>query len=312
MAQFLIEDLHQGMNLRDPAAVVSPGETGLSMGCDFSVPGEIRPMHDGLLTDTMDEDIQDAHIVYIDTVKYLFTTHADGLRVNNVLIDATFTGHFKVLDVNDEYVVLANATLNKKWKPGWATTYDWGLNTPPLPTLTIGPHSTKTIDDFEDLTDWGVTACAKAADTTDFKDGTQSMKLTVAAGATGIAKRAIALDLSNFTIPGDTGETVFMALSYYSADLAAVNAIRIKLSCAADGGFNKDYFQMAVTLGGYVYSTLAPTEIGTISSVASSSTPVVNEGENLFYDQLTGKWYRQVYNPDADNWTSYEIERRQQ
>ena len=111
MAQFLIDDLSQGMNLRDPAAVVSPGETGLSMGCDFSVPGQIRPMHDGLLTDTMDAAIIDAHIVYLNEVKYLFTTHSDGLRVNNVLIDATFTGLFKVLDVNDEYVVLANATL---------------------------------------------------------------------------------------------------------------------------------------------------------------------------------------------------------
>jgi hypothetical protein len=144
-----IEDLHQGMNLRDPAAAVAAGETLETVGCDFSVSGQVTPMREGRLDQTLPAVIQDAHDVYLNELKYRFTTHVDGLRVTyfdtyidlsvSVLIDAAFTGTFKILPINDQYVVLANGTLNRKWMPGWGATYQWGLNTPPLPTLATGP-----------------------------------------------------------------------------------------------------------------------------------------------------------------------------
>ena len=299
----IIESVHEGMNLRDPAAAVAPGETGVTIGCDFSVPGQVTPMRAGLLDQTLPASILDAHDVYLNEVKYRFTTHADGLRVsyldafNNMvvsLIDATFTGVFKVLPINDEYVVLANSTFNRKWKPGWAITYQWGLNTPPLPTLTAGAPTTKAIDDFEVLTDWSFTgggsSAALAADSVHVKDGSQSMKLTCDALTTIVAKRSIALDLSQFVIAGDAGATPFMAFSFYADDLATIQSIKIKLSCADDGGFDSDYYQMIVSLGGYVYSTLYPTADGNIAAVQGQ---VISEST----DPVTGQPTRTIYDP---------------
>jgi hypothetical protein len=145
MSGLVIKDLHQGMNLRDPAIDIAVGEVGETLGCDFSTPGEIRPMREPLLAWTMPEDIQDAHIVWLETTQYLFTTHADGLRVTSatggtLLINASFTGLFKVLAINGAYVFLSNVTTNIKWKPSYgAATYQMGLNTPPAaPTLSSG------------------------------------------------------------------------------------------------------------------------------------------------------------------------------
>ena len=308
-----IEDLSQGMNLRDPAAAVAPGETLESIGCDFSVPGEVKPMREGLLDQDLGFVILDAHDIYLNEVKYRFTTHADGLRVsyrdtyNNLIvtvIDAAFTGVFKVLPINDQYVVLACATLNRKWMPGWATTYQWGLNTPPLPTITAGAPTTKAIDTFEVLSGWSFTgggsSAALAADTVHVKAGSQSMKLTCDALTTIIAKRTIALDLSQFVVAGDSGATPFMAFSFYATDLATVNSIKIKLSCAADGGFDSDYFQMVVSLGGYVYAQLAPVYSGSIQSVENPSN-IVSTGT----DPITGLPTRTEYDPLTQITTQY-------
>ena len=72
--------------------------------------------------------IMDAYDIYIQGTKYRLTTHSDGLRasekLNNltwqtpILIDPLFTGKFKAIGINDEYVVLSNGTYNKKSMQG--------------------------------------------------------------------------------------------------------------------------------------------------------------------------------------------------
>ena len=312
----LIESVHDGMNLRDPAAAIAPGEIQESVGIDFSVSGQVKPMRAPLLTLTLPYDILDSHIVYLAEVKYTFTTHVDGLRVTTArlaplsgdvtnLIDAAFTGTFKILPLNDEYVVLASATMNRKWKPGWTTTYQWGLNTPPLPAVSAGAPITKVIEDFESLaatgSPWTITgggsSAAIAADTVNFKDGTQSMKLTCDAQTTIIAKRTnLALDLSQFAIANDAGAAPYMAFSFFAADLATVNSLKIKLSCAANGGFDKDYFQMVVSLGGYAYAQWSPTGQGVISSVDMSIDPSLQPGAQ-----------RTVYDPSTNTLNTYVL-----
>lgn len=304
-----ITDLNLGMNLRDPAAAVAPGETGVSEGCDFSVPGQVRPMRQPVLDQTLPADVQDAVDLYLAGVKYRFTTHTDGLRVSyyntsgawiSILIDASFTGTFKALPINDEYAVLSNITLNRKWKPGWTATYQWGLNTPPDPVLTAGVPLTKIIDDFEDLGDWSFTGggggASLVADTTNVRTtGLQSMQLTCDANETIVAVRSVALDLSRFTVPGDAGSQPLIKFSYFAQDLAAVLSLKIKLSCAADEKFDKDYYQLTVDLGGFAYVQLAPTTIGAYSSVQGTDQPTPWQS-NLIQD-ASGAWY--MINPDG-------------
>ena len=384
MAGWIIDNLHDGMNLRDAAPQILPTETQESVGLDFSVPGVIKPMREGLLTWTLPADILDARTVYLNQVKYLFTTHADGLRVTTgattTLVDLAFTGHFKILPINDEYVIMSDGTRQRKWMPGWATTYEWGLNTPPDPVLAVGTPTTKTIDDFEVLGDyvfyivavtivpavgdtysdgtttytvirgrynglpgsidgeiavwgaappvsttgiltqvvgtgdatiaynayaptggsWTITGGgaggAIVADTTNFKAGDQSIKLICDAGNSIIATKTVALDLTYFTTPGDAVQYMAILLSFFAQNLANVGTIILRLSCATDGLFNSDYYQMTVTLGGYSGVQLVQSGIGIVASVQSAvqaptTTPFVISGDVPPGDTPTQKKY---------------------
>ena len=145
---YLIDNLHGGMNLRDDDAAVEKGETRETVGCDFGKLGQVSPMRGGLVAWSLPATIVDAHISYIGSSQYLFVTDANGLSaygpgvfsINGVtppiaqVIDAAFTGYFKVLSISGNYFVFSNGSLMKKWKPGWSKTYAWGLNTPPTPT----------------------------------------------------------------------------------------------------------------------------------------------------------------------------------
>ena len=352
MADWIIDSLHEGMNLRDAAPQILPGETQESVGCDFSVPGVVKPMRQGLTTWTLPADILDARTVYLNQVKYLFTTHADGLRVTTgavtTLIDATFTGPFKILPINDEYVVMSDGTHQVKWMPGWTTTHSWGLNTPPDPVLTVGTPQSKSIAPFEtvghysfavagisvppapgdtyhdsamtiwtvrvvsltgtapnmagtfnmvglispaapgnltrvsgagdatiaysattNVSNWSVTGGTIAPDLVLFKDGVQSMKMKVAPGSTAIAQKVLNMDLTYFVTPGDAGQYLTLLLSFFAQDLVNVNTIVIKFSCAANGGYDNDFYQMIVTVGGYSTIQLAQSGPGLMASVQS-------------------------------------------
>jgi hypothetical protein len=367
MAGWVIDSLHAGMNLRDEAPQILPGETQESVGCDFSVPGVVKPMREGLLTWTLPANILDGHIVYLSQIKYLFTTHADGLRVTTgtttTLIDSTFTGPFKILPLNDEYVVMSDGTRQCKWKPGWAATYEWGQNTPPDPTLAVGTSQSKAIAPFEtvghysfavsgittppavgatytdsamtiwtvvsvsltgtapnilgtlnlvgliapaapgnltktagagdaliaysattNVSNWSVTGATIEPDLVTKKDGAQSMKMKVTLGSTGVAQKVLNMDLTYFATPGDAGQYLTLLLSFFAQDLVNVSTIVIKFSCAADGGYTTDFYQMIVTVGGYSTVQLAQSGLGMMASVqtqmqATAASPYILKGD---------------------------------
>lgn len=196
----LISSLHQGMNLRDPDTLKEPGETGESIGIDFSTPGIIRPMRQSSLVKTPKTNypIVDATCVYVGVDKYYFTTHPDGLRVSygvsdELHIDPSFTGTFKALSINNDYVVLATKDRCVKWKPGWDEVETWGLNTPSRPNLSAGAVNTKWIETFEDVTGWstsgGGVGAAIAIDAAKYVQGSGSLKLTCDAGNTIITTK---------------------------------------------------------------------------------------------------------------------------
>lgn len=313
----VIDNLHKGMNLRDSSLNIDPGETRESLGLDFSTPGLIKPMRAGLLKWTMDADIEDAHIVYLSGTKYLFTTHADGLRVTDfrssgailtsTLIDADFTGAFSIVPINDAVVYLSNATLVKKWIPGDTATLSWGLNTPDTPTVAAGVATTKTIEDFEDLGDWVAAGGSVAADITHFKDGTQSMQLDVAANGTVVASRVMDLDLSILSATVNKTAASYINLSYYTADLSAVHSIRLKFSCEVGGGFTKDYYYYDIQLYGQEYVKLAPTGLGVASSVVG--VPTDQSPDSLIFNPVSSQYepaYTSGWNPQATIQTEYD------
>ena len=255
---YLIPSLNSGMNLRDSEAAVEQAETRETLGCDFGAIGEIRPMRAGLLTWTMPSDVIDAHMVYLGDTPYLFTTHSDGLRVtggtyHQELIDAGFTGIFRVLPISGNYFVLSSSTLMKKWKPGWAATFQWGLNTPPVPTVAVGTSYNTTIDMFESVTGWsktgGGTGGAIALDNVTYTQGAGSMKITCDKGQRIICSKAVTLDLSKFTTLGDLGQP-FINISLYSETLAYIRYLTINFSCASDATFKKDYYTYQINLSG--------------------------------------------------------------
>ena len=349
----IIESLHEGMNLRDSAPQILPGETQESVGCDFSAPGVVKPMRQGLLTWTLPADVLDAKTVYLNQIKYLFTTHADGLRVTTgtttTHIDTTFTGPFKVLSINDEYAVMSDGTHQVKWKPGWTTTHNWGLNTPPDPVVVVGTPQSKAIAPFETVghydftvsgittrptvgatytdgtpttftvlataligtapsvsgtisvvgvavpspasgvltkvtgtgdavitysgavstSNWTVTGGTITPDLVLFKDGIQSMKMKVNLGSTAVASKVLNMNLSYFTEVGDAGEYITLLLSFFAQNLVNVNTIVLKFSCAADGSYTDDFYQVIITVGGYSTVQLAQSGIGLMTSVQS-------------------------------------------
>lgn len=256
----LIETLHGGLNLRDAPIAFKDGELSDDLGCEFGVLGQVTPMREGLLTWTLVATIVDAKIAYVAQTAYLFTTHSDGLRVTSVesgyvattVIDASFTGTFCVLPINDEYFVLSNGTESIKWKPTWSAAYQWGLNTPPAPTSAKSSASSKTIDDFEDLTYWvqagGGGSGALAADLTVYTEGTQSMKLTCSENTICTGTFDTTLDLTEVSAGVGIGNNAYIGIDYYAYDLRYVKRITLKMSCAADAGFDKDYFVYAIPL----------------------------------------------------------------
>lgn len=288
------------MNLRDEPINISPGETGISVGCDFSVLGKVSAIREASLTWQYSTNIQHAEICYIGSTRYILTTHATGLYYRTgggpVLIDADFTGTFKADVVNNEYIVLMNSSYWKKWKPGWASTYQLGLNTPPSPTLAAGALASRTLDDFEENSDWSATGGgsggAKADDAVNYFAGAKAMKLTCDAGYTLSAKKTANYNLSYVETAGDAGSSDYISLSFYAYNLQYVNSIKLKFSCESGAGFTKDYYEMKITLGGYIYCTLKPSQ--------GEWYPVVGDiTESFKVTDIVGGMARTEYDPET-------------
>lgn len=284
-----IASLHKGMNLRDVAQAMEPGETGLSVGCDFSEAGVVRPMRQEVMTDEYDDDINYGFIAYVDGVKYLLTSHDDGLRVRAgadapVLIDSDITGKFYARVINSDWIAILTDTVCRKWKPGWTQTYQWGLNTPPAPTLSTGNPKGKAIENFEDLALWSFTggggAGALAADTTNYRNG-QGMKLTCSAGATIIATTPLDANLNQIDEAGDVGVNPCFNISIYTPALGYISSIGIKLSCAPSGSFTDNYYSYTIRTEGNVPVTLA--------HVGGEMYPVTDEVEDEDLSTISGK-----------------------
>ena len=294
----VIDNLHNGMNFRDSDLYAEVGDTGVTVGCDFSTPGIVKPLRSGLAVLNYDTNIVCAQSCYIGNTKYTFTTHSDGLYVRESYgqpqkIDDNFAGIFKALVINNSYVVLMNAARCRKWKPGWQKTYMWGLNTPPKPVVTAAQLESKTIDEFESIASWSRTGGGSgggiALDTVRYLSGSGSMRVTCDSGQTIKVARTANLNLTKINSPGDITDKSSIWLSYYTDDLSKVQSIRLLFSCSPGGGFDKDFYEYRIVLGGYVYATLA---IG-----RGEATPIVGADVPSYKLNQQGGLVREEYDP---------------
>lgn len=264
-----IKSISKGMDLQGADFEIAPGFTKESVGIDYEKPGVVKPMRAATALTTWPKTVVDQNLVYVGSSKYLFTTTADGLYVTDctsgfpadhttsTLISGTFTGTFKALPINDQYVILANASMMRKWAPTMTTTYQLGLNTGPKPTLALGTAKTKVIESMDSagtapnnwtFTGGSLTYGALAIDTGVKTEGTGSLKLTQRKRSTIVASRVFAtpLDLSKYTTTGDLGIS-FICFSYFIEDASLIDLIEIMFSCASDGGFNKDTYSATIS-----------------------------------------------------------------
>lgn len=270
MPPLTISNVMSGMDLKNADWEIQDGFSKESLGIDYGTPGKLKPMRAATAKTTFPKTIVDQQIVYLGSSKYLFTTTADGLYVTDItsafpadhttstLIHATFKGQFKALPINDQYVILANATLMRKWAPGMSTTYQLGLNTPPTPTLALGTAKTKTIDALDSATGWtidsrltggGAVLGTVAADSTVKNQGTASLKITQRRRSTIAVSKTFTgspLDLSKYTTTGDLGIS-FICFSFYMDDPAQVELLTLTFSCATDGAFDANAYSISIS-----------------------------------------------------------------
>jgi hypothetical protein len=306
MPRIDISSISNGMDLQNSDFEIGPGFSKESLGLDYGTPGIVKPMRAATALTTFPKTIADQCIVYVGANRYMFTTTADGLYVTDItsgfpadhttstIIHATFTGTFKALPINDQYVILANATLMRKWAPGLSTTYQLGLNTPPTPTLALGTAKTKTIDDMDTspvaytATGGGVGYGAVARDTAVKMQGTSSIKITQRKKSTVVVSKTFVstpLDLSKYSSAGDLGIS-FICFSFFMDDPTLIDVMQLTFSCASDGAFDKDAYTV----------TLSP-------SVMSQAQPTA---ENINSD-IYGEMIRGTYDPESGESVSFNL-----
>ena len=331
MSRIVISDLSKGMDLKSAAEDIGPGFTGEQIGLDWSDPGVIQPARADVLVQTMSDNIIDSHIVYIQLVKYQFTTHSDGLRVTTggvvTLIDPNFTGVFKCLGINDQYVVFSNATMVKKWFPGgsllnlitgqyvdapaWPATDQWGVNTPPTPVLALVPLTSQVIDNCQSLTNWVASEGSIALDTTDFAGTSNaSIKMTSLANSSAIMAKTGSWNLKYFVNPGDLG-TGFISLWVLAPNLTVVTAIHLLFDCSASANFTTDWYECDIEINNVASTDITFTpnaaypgdiQVGdtTLSSTQPTTTTVCTSGVWMNFQIPISTFFRIGYNANYD------------
>jgi hypothetical protein len=315
MSKIVLSDLSKGMDLKNAAIDVAEGFTGENVGLDWSDPGVIQPLRVDALVQTMADTIIDSHIVYIQLVKYQFTTHADGLRVTTggvaTLIDSEFTGFFKCLGINDQYVVLANATLVKKWLPGWTSTDQWGVDTPPKPTLSLAPLTSRVIDACESLANWVVTGGSITLNTTSFAGTSQaSINMAASANSSVTMSKTVSKNLAYFNDPGDLG-TGFISLWVKAPNLTVVTALHVLFDCSTLANFTSDWYECDIPINNVASTdvTFTPNaaypgdiQIGPtrLSNTQPTTTTVCSSGVWMNFQIPVSSFYRIGNNANRD------------
>ena len=250
MGLITITNLNDGINVKsDPTAIPDSGLQDC-VGFDLTTEGIIRSA--GGLADNdiaaklPTGPIQCVEIAYIQSDEYVLATTATGLYANGVLVRAGFTGRFKCVNFGSN-IYLVNGTFAIRFDG--TTCYQWGITAPTsVPTITAGTYLSNPIDTFEDATTWAANQvnCVIANEAVIVKEGTNSMKVTVAASAVGYSYVPFTTDLSKFSDGSDSSDKDYIRFWLYIDELKNLESVSLQFD-VGDGSFLFDFLNYTIT-----------------------------------------------------------------
>jgi hypothetical protein len=280
MGLITITNLNDGINVKsDPTAI---SDSGLQdcVGFDLTTEGIIRTAGGLAVSDIEDKlptgNIQCVEKAFIQSTEYVLATTTDGLYANGILVQAGFTGRFKHVNFGSN-IYLVNGTLAIRFDG--TTCYKWGITAPTsVPTITPGTYLSNPIDDFEDATPWTAAQvdCVITDEAVIVKDGTNSMKITVAASAVGYSHVAFTTDLTKFSDGTDSSDKDYIRFWLYVDELENLESLALQFDIG-DGSFLNDFlnFTLASTETGGGLQALG---YGTSANIIAEDSIVAGDG----------------------------------
>lgn len=169
-------------------------------------------------------------------------------RIKSGVTDSLGTigaGTFFVEKFGDIHIIIASDKLYKVIRDsvGVLSLTSLGTAEPTVaPTVALATQNSLQIETFEDSTEWTVSGLAVADDTTNFKEGSKSLKLTPGAAETvEFARKAVAVDLTAFANGVVSGDDDLITMWVYVSDPTKYSYIQIVFDINT-GDFANDMF----------------------------------------------------------------------
>jgi len=283
-----ITNLNDGIDVKNDPSAISEGGLQDCVGFDLTKEGLLETAQ-GLADNDLVGllpigDIQCMGVFYIGTTKYVLATTSSGLYANGVLIDVGFTGRFKALGLLNN-IYLVNGVYARRFDG--TSCYRWGITAPSIvPTFSTGVRLTIPLDNFENVTVWTANqvGCTVTANLVIFKEGTQSARFNVSAGATGYSVKAIPVDGTTFGSHVSTPDDYIRFWLYVDS---FQNLSQLDISFDVGDGTFVDYF---------TYSLISPGLSQTMQLYSLGKTT-----EEVLGEDVLGKdYYRLVAEATAE------------
>ena len=244
-----ISNLNKGLSIKNDPSAIPEGSLYDCIGFELIEEGILKSssglsVHD-LGANIPSGSVQCINISYIGATKYILATTGTGLYANGVLVSAGFTGRFKAIGFMNN-IYLTNGTYTKRFNG--TTCYQCGISAPTsVPTFAPGSYLYKVIDSMDDATAWTATqvSCTVSAEAAIKKEGTNSLKINVAASTLGYTTKAIVVDGTAFTTGETSPEQDYIRFWLYVDSFTNLEELSLFFDLG-DGTFINDYFSYTV------------------------------------------------------------------
>lgn len=275
MSLLVIKNMNLGISSNPDPSAIPEGALADGYGFDLTKGGSLRTAggiaaHD-LGTLIPSGTLQWVQEVYLGATRYILATTTGGLYANGTLVDTTFSGRFKAVTFGNQ-VYLVNGTYAKRFD-GTAL-YQWGITAPSsVPMIAVGAYLSTSIDTFESLATWIANAASAvvAADAVAYKEGTQSMKVTVAASTLGSSYVTGTHNLSVFSSGASSIDEDYVAFWVKVDVLANLNYMTLIFD-GSDGTFATHTFSYDIVSPGDASNVLQTLGVGETTEIVPQDT----------------------------------------
>jgi hypothetical protein len=282
MGLITVSEISKGINVKLDPSVIPDGAVADCVGFDVIAGGRLDTAGGIALNDITDvlpvDRVRWLETRYIGTTKYVLASTPSGLYSNGVLIHGSVIGRFRSESfLNNIFIVDGSLAL----RFDGTTCYQWGIDPPTTaPTITVGTHLSTSIDTFETLTTWiaNQSDLTIASEAVIKKQGSSSMKVTVAASTSGYSYVPSAVDLTKFSDGTLSSENDYISCQIYIDNLDNLESVSFIFD-TNDGTFETDTF---------TYDLLTPTVLGTPQAAGAGQTANVYSEDSLIDAGFTG------------------------